>query len=38
VLHKAPGGDYEVQLQNGIRLSVSRTRLEELERRLIATP
>jgi two-component system LytT family response regulator len=38
VLHKAPGGDYEVQLQNGVRLSVSRTRLEELERRLIATP
>jgi two-component system LytT family response regulator len=38
VLHKAPGGDYEIQLRNGIRLSVSRTRLEELERRMAATP
>jgi two-component system LytT family response regulator len=38
VLHKAPGGDYEVQLRNGIRLSVSRTRLEDLERRLAAVP
>ena len=37
-LHKAPGGDYEVQLRNGIRLSVSRTRREELERRLAAVP
>lgn len=38
VLHKAPGGDYEIQLRNGIRLSVSRTRLEELERRMASTP
>jgi two-component system LytT family response regulator len=38
VLHKAPGGDYEVQLRNGIRLNVSRTRREELERRLAAVP
>ena len=38
VLHKAPGGDYEIQLRNGIRLSVSRTRLEELERRIASTP
>jgi two-component system LytT family response regulator len=38
VLHKAPGGDYEVQLRNGFRLNVSRTRREELERRLAAAP
>ena len=38
MLHKAPGGDYEVELEHGTRLSVSRTRLQELERRLIATP
>ena len=38
VLHKAAGGDYEVQLNNGVRLSVSRTRREELERRLAAVP
>ena len=38
VLHRAAGGNYAVELQSGIRLSVSRTRLEELERRLIATP
>ena len=38
MLHKAPGGDYEVQLRNGIRLNVSRTRLEELERRIAAAP
>lgn len=38
LLHKAPGGDYEIQLRNGIRLSVSRTRLEELERRIASTP
>ena len=38
VLHKAAGGDYEVQLRNGIRLSVSRTRREDLERRLAAVP
>jgi len=34
VLHKGPGGDYEVQLKNGTRLRVSRSRREELERRL----
>jgi len=34
VLHKGPGGDYEVQLKNGTRLRVSRARREELERRL----
>lgn len=33
-LHKAGGGDYEVQLKTGARLKVSRTRREELERRL----
>ena len=37
-LYKGPGGDYEVQLRNGIRLSVSRSRREELERRLAASP
>jgi two-component system LytT family response regulator len=34
VLHKGAGGDYEVQLKNGTRLRVSRSRREELERRL----
>jgi two-component system LytT family response regulator len=34
VLHKGSGGDYEVQLKNGARLRVSRSRREELERRL----
>ena len=38
MIHKAAGGDYEVQLQSGIRLSVSRSRLDELERRMAATP
>lgn len=33
-LHKAGGGDYEVELKSGARLKVSRTRREELERRL----
>ena len=33
-LHKAAGGDYEVQLKGGQRLRVSRSRREELERRL----
>ena len=33
-LHKSPGGDYEVQLKGGRRLRVSRSRREELERRL----
>ena len=37
-LHKGSGGDYEVQLRNGVRLSVSRSRREELERRLTASP
>ena len=31
---RAPGGDYEVQLKNGVRLRVSRSRREDLERRL----
>ncbi|HVX40432.1 MAG TPA: LytTR family DNA-binding domain-containing protein [Gemmatimonadaceae bacterium] len=34
VLHKGPGGDYEVQLKGGARLRVSRSKREELERRL----
>jgi len=34
ILHKGPGGDYEIQLKNGTRLRVSRSRREELERRL----
>jgi two-component system LytT family response regulator len=38
ILHKGSGGDYEVQLRNGIRLSVSRSRREELERRLAESP
>ena len=33
-LHKGAGGDYEVQLKGGQRLRVSRSRREELERRL----
>jgi two-component system LytT family response regulator len=33
-LLKGAGGDYEVQLKGGIRLPVSRSRREELERRL----
>jgi two-component system LytT family response regulator len=33
-LHKAQGGDYEVQLKGGGRLRVSRSRREELEKRL----
>jgi two-component system LytT family response regulator len=36
-LHKGAGGDYEVQLKSGIRLRVSRSRREELERRLGVT-
>lgn len=32
--HRGAGGDYEVQLKGGTRLRVSRTRREELERRL----
>src|SRR5690349_13097420 len=31
---RAPGGDYEVQLKSGVRLRVSRSRREDLERRL----
>ena len=34
VFLRAEGGDYEVQLKNGVRLRVSRSRREELERRL----
>jgi two-component system LytT family response regulator len=33
-LHKGAGGDYEVQLKNGRRLRVSRSRLEALERKI----
>ena len=33
-LLKAPGGDYDVQLRNGAKLRVARSRREELERRL----
>jgi two-component system, LytTR family, response regulator len=33
-LHKGAGGDYEVQLKNGRRLRVSRSRLEALEKKL----
>ena len=33
-LFKGAGGDYEVQLRGGVRLRVSRSRREELERRL----
>ena len=36
-LHKAAGGDYEVQLKGGARLKVSRTRREALEERLGGT-
>jgi len=35
---KGAGGDYEVQLKGGIRLPVSRSRREELERRLGVMP
>lgn len=33
-LHRAAGGDYAVQLRNGVRLKVSRSRFEELEKRI----
>ncbi|HYD53533.1 MAG TPA: LytTR family DNA-binding domain-containing protein [Gemmatimonadaceae bacterium] len=33
-LLRSPGGDYEVQMKNGAKLRVSRSRREELERRL----
>ena len=33
-LHKAAGGDYEVELDGGVRLRVSRSRREALERRM----
>jgi two-component system, LytTR family, response regulator len=33
-LLKAPGGDYDVQLRNGVRIKVARSRREELEKRL----
>jgi two-component system LytT family response regulator len=32
VLHRSPGGDYQVQLRGGVRLPVSRSRYEALER------
>ena len=35
--HRGAGGDYEVQLKSGARLRVSRSRCEELERRLGVT-
>jgi two-component system, LytTR family, response regulator len=35
--HRGAGGDYEVQLKSGVRLRVSRSRREELERRLGVT-
>jgi two-component system LytT family response regulator len=34
VLLKAPGGDYDVQLRNGVKIKVARSRREELENRL----
>jgi two-component system LytT family response regulator len=34
-LHKGPGGDYELQLKDGTRLRVARSRREEVERRLL---
>ncbi len=37
-LLKGAGGDYEVQLKNGVRLRVSRSRREALERRLGIMP
>jgi two-component system LytT family response regulator len=37
-LLRGAGGDYEVQLRDGTRLRVSRSRREELERRLGVTP
>ena len=37
-LHKAPGGDYDVQLKSGRRLRVSRSRLEALEKKLGVSP
>jgi two-component system LytT family response regulator len=37
-LHKAPGGDYDVQLKSGRRLRVSRSRLEALEKKLGLEP
>jgi two-component system LytT family response regulator len=33
-LLKAPGGDWEVQLKNGVKLKIARARREELEKRL----
>ena len=33
-LLKAPGGDYDLQLKNGVKLKVARSRREELEKRL----
>jgi two-component system LytT family response regulator len=33
-LHRGAGGDNAVQLKGGVRLKVSRTRFEELEKRM----
>jgi two-component system LytT family response regulator len=38
LLHRGQGGDYEVQLRGGLRLPVSRSRHEALERWLGLTP
>jgi two-component system LytT family response regulator len=34
MLLKAQGGDYNVQLRNGVKIKVARSRREELEKRL----
>ena len=38
LLHRSPGGDYEVQLRSGVRLPVSRSRYAALERWLGLKP
>ena len=38
LLHRSPGGDYEVQLKGGMRLPVSRSRCAALERWLGLSP
>ena len=38
LLHRSPGGDYEVQLKGGMRLPVSRSRYAALERWLGLSP
>jgi two-component system LytT family response regulator len=37
-LHKGAGGDYEVQLESGRRLRVSRSRIDALEKKLGLEP